>query len=39
MLMAHSEVFRLELEDSELKEKGDVKMVDVHPDTFRGMLK
>jgi hypothetical protein len=39
MLMAHSEVFRLELEYSELKDKEDVPMVDVHPDTFRGMLK
>ncbi|XP_054264174.1 uncharacterized protein LOC128987378 isoform X2 [Macrosteles quadrilineatus] len=39
MLMAHSEVFRLELEDSGLAEKKDVPVIDIHPDTFKGMLK
>ncbi|XP_054264765.1 uncharacterized protein LOC128987770 [Macrosteles quadrilineatus] len=39
MLMAHSEVFRLELEDSGLVEKKDVPVIDIHPDTFKGMLK
>ncbi|XP_054284056.1 uncharacterized protein LOC129000970 isoform X3 [Macrosteles quadrilineatus] len=39
MLMAHSEVFRLELEDSKLAEKKDVPIKDIHPETFRGMLR
>ncbi|XP_054283058.1 BTB/POZ domain-containing protein 9-like isoform X2 [Macrosteles quadrilineatus] len=39
MLMAHSEVFRLELEDSELAEKKDVPIKDIHPDTFKEMLR
>ncbi|XP_054261848.1 uncharacterized protein LOC128985901 isoform X1 [Macrosteles quadrilineatus] len=39
MLMAHSEVFRLQLEDSGLAEKKDVPVIDIHPDTFKGMLK
>jgi hypothetical protein len=29
----------LELEYSKLKDKGDVPVVDIHPDTFRGVLK
>ncbi|XP_054282868.1 BTB/POZ domain-containing protein 6-like [Macrosteles quadrilineatus] len=39
MLMAHSPVFRLELEDSGLKEKNDVALKDMYPDTFRNVLK
>ncbi|XP_054267800.1 BTB/POZ domain-containing protein 6-like [Macrosteles quadrilineatus] len=39
MLMAHSPVFRLELEDSGLREKNDVPLKDMYPDTFRNVLK
>jgi len=39
MLMAHSVVFRSELEDSKLKEKGAVKIKDIYPENFKVLLK
>lgn len=38
-LSGHSEPFRLMLQDSELKEQGDVNIVDIQPDTFKHFLK
>lgn len=39
LLLAHSLVFRKELDESELKEKENIKVTDIFPDTFRNLLR
>ncbi|XP_054270535.1 uncharacterized protein LOC128991562 [Macrosteles quadrilineatus] len=39
MLLAHSVVFRAELQNSKIAEKNDVKLLDVFPQTFRNLLR
>lgn len=39
MLMAHSDVLRRELQESQIKEKGVVQVEDLYPDTFRNLLR
>ncbi|XP_054269630.1 uncharacterized protein LOC128990951 isoform X2 [Macrosteles quadrilineatus] len=39
MLLAHSVVFRAELQNSKIAEKNDVKLLDVFPQTFKNLLR
>ncbi|XP_054274500.1 BTB/POZ domain-containing protein 3-like isoform X2 [Macrosteles quadrilineatus] len=39
MLLAHSVVFRAELQNSKIAEKNDVKLPDVFPQTFKNLLR
>ncbi|XP_054288309.1 uncharacterized protein LOC129003974 [Macrosteles quadrilineatus] len=39
MLLAHSKVLRLLLQDSKIAEKGDVKLLDVFPRTFKNLMR